>query len=157
MHSFDIEFYEKIGADQKFWCRQNIGVDKILVSTKYWHRQNIRINKILMSTKYMRQQNIGIDKIYASTKYWHRQNICVNKILAPTKYRGCAAEAIFCSSCSAHFISVEGSSVRLGYSRNISHSVLPCFRQGSSRVYYSPDHPQLVEQATVSYVRNSSS
>jgi hypothetical protein len=28
------------------------------------------------------------------------------------------------TSCSAHFISIEGSSVRLGYSRNIPHSVL---------------------------------
>jgi hypothetical protein len=28
------------------------------------------------------------------------------------------------SRCSAHFISIEGSSVRLGYSRNIPHSVL---------------------------------
>ena len=28
-----------------------------------------------------------------------------------------------------------------------AHSVLLCFRQGLSRVYYGPDHLQLVEQA----------
>jgi hypothetical protein len=49
---------------------------------------------------------------------------------------------------------VEGSSVRLGYSRNIPHSVLMCFLQGLSRVYYGPDLLQLVEQVTVSSVWN---
>ncbi len=35
--------------------------------------------------------------------------------------------------------------------------MLPYFRQGLSRVYYGPDHLQLVEQATVSSVRNTGS
>jgi hypothetical protein len=34
------------------------------------------------------------------------------------------------TSCIAHFISIEGSSVRLGYSRNIPHSVLQCLCLG---------------------------
>jgi hypothetical protein len=65
MHSFDLELSENIAADQKYWHRQNIGVDKILASTKYWRRQNIGANKILASTKYWRRQNLGADKMLA--------------------------------------------------------------------------------------------
>jgi hypothetical protein len=49
----------------KYWGRQNIGSDKILVPTKFWCQ-----NKILASTKHWRQQNIGVNKILASTEYW---------------------------------------------------------------------------------------
>ncbi len=56
------------------------------------------------------------------------------------------------TSCSAHFISIEGSSVRLGYSRNIPHSVLQCLCLGISCGFTTAETFSLwqVEQAEVS-------
>jgi hypothetical protein len=54
------------------------------------------------------------------------------------------------TSCSVHFISIEGSSVRLLYSRNIPHSVLQCLCLGKLRVYYGLDFPfSKLSKATV--------
>jgi hypothetical protein len=69
----------------KYWCQQNVGVDKILASTKFWRQQNVGVDKILVMTKCWRQQNLGFNKILASTKSWLQQNLGFNKILASTR------------------------------------------------------------------------
>jgi hypothetical protein len=53
---------QRILAPTKYWCRQNVGVNKMFASTKCWRPQTIHVDKILASTKYWRRQNLGADK-----------------------------------------------------------------------------------------------
>jgi hypothetical protein len=66
----------KLLASTKYTCRQNVGVDKISAWTKCWRRQNIRVNKVVASTTYQRRQNVGVDKILVVTKCWRRKKWC---------------------------------------------------------------------------------
>jgi hypothetical protein len=45
---------------------------KYTLLQNYWRRQNLGVNKILVSTKYGRGQNLGVDKKLAQTKCCHR-------------------------------------------------------------------------------------